>query len=217
MHVYTFWWMSLERPKCGQSQLEASTPRQCAVFRPSVLKITSPSSFCFCASSFCSVSTRTALRKERGSAGQHVWACARYWSEFFGHAQHLEPTWIYTLFHTQSFHTPSLQRPHDWKTTWCPWPARQQPLKVFEGWEADCVKPEAVALPNVFYPGLQADFCNAPSWIVCLFIEITLCDALLNYGTMFCFGLYCHDSLELQVMNGARLHLAWGLHISIKL
>ena len=147
MHVYTFWWMSLERPKCGQSQLEASTPRQCAVFRPSVLKITSPSSFCFCASSFCSVSTRTALRKERGSAGQHVWACARYWSEFFGHAQHLEPTWIYTLFHTQSFHTPVSNGP--WlKNHVMSMTSPSTPLKVFEGWEADCVKPEAVALPT---------------------------------------------------------------------
>lgn len=208
MHVYTFWWMSLETPKCGQSQLEASTPRQCAVFRPSVLKITSPSSFCFCASSFCSVSTRTALRKERGSAGQHFWACARYWSEFFGHVQHLEPTWISPCSIHNRF---ILQSPtaHDWKTTWCPWPARQHLWRSSRDG-----KPTAWSLKpsrsQRVLSGLQADFCNAPSWIVCLFI-------LRLHSVMHCWTMKLYSvlgSIAMTHWNGARLRWAWWLHIS---
>ena len=213
MHVYTFWWMSLERPKCGQSQLEASTPRQCAVFRPSVLKITSPSSFCFCASSFCSVSTRTALRKERGSAGQHVWACARYWSEFFGHAQHLEPTWIYTLFHNvpytivsySSLQRPMIEKPRD---------VHDQPVNTSEGLRGMGSRLREAwsrRAPNVFYLVCKPTFAMPRLGLSVFLLRL---HSVMHYWTMFCFGLYCHDSLELQVMNGARLHLAWGLHIS---
>lgn len=118
-----------------------------------------------------------------------------------------------TLFHTQSFHTPVSNGP--WlKNHVMSMTSPSTPLKVFEGWEADCVKPEAVALPtcSIWFASrlLQCPVLDCLSF----YSEITLCDALLNYETIFCFGLYCHDSLELQVMNGARLRWAWWLHIS---